>query len=62
MSGDWANAQALTTANAKIDKKYNSMLCDLWNRIAANASPSSDRYAAVKNMSSRLKCTVLLGN
>ena len=33
MSGDWANAQSLTTANAKIDKKYAPMLCDLWNRI-----------------------------
>jgi len=58
MSGDWATAQSLTVTNARIDKKYYPMLCDLWNRIAAHAPPSTDKDTAIKNMSSRLKCTL----
>ena len=62
MSGDWANAQDLTTLNAKIDKKYRPMLCDLWNRINSNAPSSNDKDAAIKNMSSQLKCTIQPAN
>jgi hypothetical protein len=45
-------------SNAKIDKKYAPMLCDLWNRIDANAPASSEKDLAIKNMSTRLKCTL----
>jgi hypothetical protein len=58
MSADWADAQNLTITNSKIDKKYNPMLCDLWNRIETSAPASSDKDLAIKNMSTKLKCTL----
>ncbi len=55
-AGRWQRAQALTQETYNFGHNVKPMLCDTWERIANNTSPSPDRQAALTAISRAYQC------
>jgi len=55
--GEWEKAVALSEEALRINQFMGPMLCETWERIAADTPPSPERDAILENINARLGCT-----
>ncbi len=57
-TGQWARAEALTYETLEINQFAAPLLCETWERIEANTTPSTERDTILETINTQLDCSL----